>query len=128
MVSQNMKNILIVEDEEDIAEMIKFELERRNYKVDIKPDGIAALKEIRLKVPDLMIADIIMPRMNGFMMMQELEKIGFSSPLIIVSGAYANRAKDFKTSLNVLTSIEKPFSVKLLLEVIDNFFKSDIAS
>ncbi len=59
-------NILMVEDDEDIAELVSFNLERQGWKSGILRDGSEGWEAIRTQVPDLVILDIMLPGMDGF--------------------------------------------------------------
>lgn len=118
--------ILIVEDEDDIAEMMDFELSRKNHRVTRVKDGVEALDATRAAIPDVIILDIIMPKMDGITFLAELEKIRDDIPIIVVSGAYAARARNCQTILPIIETINKPFSVKRLTEIIDTLTETAI--
>ncbi|MFW5840707.1 MAG: response regulator, partial [Planctomycetota bacterium] len=59
------RNVIIVEDEQDMAELLAMRLQRENYQVDIALDGRAGLDKIRDQQPDLVILDLMLPRMSG---------------------------------------------------------------
>ena len=69
-----MKKILIVEDEPLIAELMQRRLQDEGYYAFVARDGEDALKQIREERPDLILLDIILPRLNGFGVLAELEK------------------------------------------------------
>jgi len=60
------KRILIVDDEPNIVISLEFLMKREGYEVDIAPDGEAALKALAEGRPDLVLLDVMLPRMNGF--------------------------------------------------------------
>jgi len=83
------KNILIVEDEELLLNLLKKKLEELNYKVFIAKDGITGFKAIQENKLDLILLDLVMPRMGGF---ELLEKMGEDEtmkkiPVIIISNS-----------------------------------------
>lgn len=59
------KHILVVEDERDMAELIALRLRREGYRVDVAHDGAEALDRVRAQPPDLMLLDLMLPRMSG---------------------------------------------------------------
>jgi CheY-like chemotaxis protein len=83
------KKILIVEDEEILLELLQKRLTQEDYQVAIAKDGIEGLEKIKEDIPDLILLDIVMPRMGGFEMMKELQKDEkFSQiPIIIISNS-----------------------------------------
>ncbi len=83
------KKILIVEDEEIILNLLQKKLSQEGYEVSVARDGDAGLKMMKQIKPDLILLDIVMPKMGGFEVMEEmgkepeLKKI----PIIIVSNS-----------------------------------------
>lgn len=69
-----MSNILVVEDEDFLRNPLKDTLELEGYKVDIASDGEDAVKKIEKKKPDLILLDLLMPRKDGFFVLEELQK------------------------------------------------------
>lgn len=79
------KKILLVEDEALIAESARLLLEDEGYSVSIAYNGVDGLAAARDGMPDLIIADYMMPRMNGLEMIQNLHQDGIAIPTIVVS-------------------------------------------
>jgi CheY-like chemotaxis protein len=95
-----VKKILIVEDEEIIRDLLKGRLAKEGYEVVAAEDGVEGLEKLSKDKPDLVILDVIMPRMGGFEVMEkmnedpELKKI----PIVVVSNSgqpvELNKAKE----------------------------------
>jgi len=66
-------NILIVEDSPTQGKLLRFILEENGFIVDSAPNGIKALECVRIKKPDLIITDIVMPEMDGFALCKALK-------------------------------------------------------
>lgn len=84
-----MKKILIVEDEQLIADLLQRKLRRAGYYAFVARDGEDALKQIREQRPHLILLDIVLPRLNGFEVLSELKKdqeLG-RTPVIIISNS-----------------------------------------
>jgi DNA-binding response OmpR family regulator len=83
----NGSSILIVEDDEDIVETLKYSLELRGFTVDVAYDGLHALRKARKGSYDLMILDIMLPGKNGYevsrILKEEMER-GTLSPFTIL--------------------------------------------
>jgi DNA-binding response OmpR family regulator len=78
-----MKRILIIEDEPDVAQSIKMFLENEGYSVEVTLD---AAKGIRMmKNFDLLLLDLIMPKISGRTVLRELEKQGIKKPVVVLS-------------------------------------------
>ena len=60
-----VKKILIVDDEQDIVELLKYNLEKEGYKCYVASDGLEAIEKAKIKKPDLILLDIMMPNMDG---------------------------------------------------------------
>ena len=78
-----MKRILVIEDEPDVAKSIKMLLEDAGYKADIVLGGKEGLKN--MSCYDLILLDIIMPKMSGREVLKEMKKRGIDKPVIVVS-------------------------------------------
>ncbi len=87
-----MATILFAEDDENVQLLISRKL-RSNFNVISSPDGAQALEIIRSRSIDLLIADIEMPVMDGFTLLQNIRKLGFQFPVIILT---ANQSFDAK--------------------------------
>jgi len=84
-----MKKILIIEDEEVLSNLLQKKLSQEGYQVDITGNGQKGLEKIRKNKPDLILLDIIMPKMGGFEVMEELHKDEELKdiPIIIISNS-----------------------------------------
>lgn len=82
-----MKTIVVVEDDRDLARLIQLKLTKESYKVVNAYDGIEGLEKIRGEVPDLVILDIMMPKMNGFQVLKEMraDPATKNTPVIILT-------------------------------------------
>lgn len=114
------KKILVADDEKHIVQIVQFNLEKKgNYEVIVASDGEMALELIRQEKPDLVISDIMMPKMTGFELFEALRKDEEikDTPFIILTAkgqdSYFEEGQE-KGILNILT---KPFSPKALLAI-----------
>ena len=84
-----MKKIIIVEDEEILRNLLHKKLLAEGYSVDVAENGEVGLQKIRENRPDLILLDIIMPKMGGFEMLEEMQKDEsiFGIPVIVVSNS-----------------------------------------
>lgn len=73
-VSGNSKTLLIVEDSLTQAVALKYKLEREGYNVDLSCNGVEALEKLKTAVPDLIISDILMPEMNGYLLCKTVKE------------------------------------------------------
>ncbi|MEK7542116.1 MAG: response regulator [Patescibacteria group bacterium] len=84
-----MKKVLIVEDEQLIGDLLQKKLRGDGYYAFVAKDGEAALKQMREEQPDLVLLDIVLPRLNGFEVLSEIRKDEElrKIPVIIISNS-----------------------------------------
>ena len=108
--------ILVVDDDEDIRETLRVILELEDYQVLVASNGREALEVMRTNRPQLILLDLMMPVLDGWEFVKELDKIPkLSDTPILVITAYADRARPVPRSL---LTLEKPVDISVLLEAI----------
>jgi diguanylate cyclase (GGDEF)-like protein len=117
---RNSQRILVVDDEEHIRKIVKFQLERAGYIVDAAVDGVEALKTVEACHPDLILLDLMMPNMDGYEVCKRLKADYRTSqiPVIMVTAKadLENKLQGFEDGAN--DYIAKPFAItELLLRV-----------
>lgn len=85
-MNQSSKRILVVEDEASVRGLIDRILRREGYAIETASDGQEGLEKLRADDYDLVISDIVMPRMKGTEMVRELRKENEALPVIFVTG------------------------------------------
>jgi DNA-binding response OmpR family regulator len=112
--------ILVVDDSWQLATAVKFRLERTGYRVVTASDGVEALSLLNSVAPDLIVADIMMPRLDGFGLYERLraEPRWTSIPIIFLTAASDLLTVVRGKSLGVDDYITKPFQFNRLLESI----------
>lgn len=114
--------ILVADDSILVLNMIKFALEQRGYKVNTALDGESAYQRAMLLGPSLIIVDLVMPRMDGFQLIEKLqsEEATRSIPIVVLTGMRAKRDLEPLKKLKVERVMHKPFdNVSLAMEVED---------
>jgi DNA-binding response OmpR family regulator len=100
--------VLIVEDEEHIAEALAFLVEDAGYVARLATHGKAALEVITAGAPDLVISDLMMPQMDGAQLLQALRAQGRSTlPVVLMSAA----GREHVANLGADATLGKPFEV-----------------
>lgn len=86
---KDSKRILLVEDEKIIVELVERKLKEEGYEVVVARDGEEGLEKLEEEKPDLILLDIVMPRMDGFEVMEKMmeEEMTDSIPIIIISNS-----------------------------------------
>jgi DNA-binding response OmpR family regulator len=120
------KKILIIEDEEDLREMYGDKVKSAGYQVLTANCGDDGLKLIRSEKPDLIILDLIMPRKNGFDVMEEIKKdktMG-QMPIIVLSNLCQDDDKNLAKELGAADYlIKSQIRLEDLVNIVNNFFK-----
>lgn len=120
--------VLLVDDDPDIRDVVTMLLESKGYETVTACDGIEFLAALRAEEPDLMIIDLLMPKMDGFAVLKELEDGRWSKyrhiPILILSSVReeaSRRRYELETALefNVDDYVEKPINPEVLLERVE---------
>lgn len=111
-----MTNILIVDDEPMILRIMRVALEDRGYTVTSAKNGEQALEIVNAMVPDAVVTDIDMPRMNGHQLCVQLRNrfAPETLPVFIVTAKTAVEHRDWSSSIENLHFLEKPVSIRRL--------------
>lgn len=110
------KNILLIEDEEDIAALIKLQAEISGYKLHVENDGINGFRAIEREKPDLVILDIMLPGMNGLDICRKMKHSADlkNIPVLIISAKNEELDVVLGLELGADDYVPKPFSPKVL--------------
>lgn len=108
------KRILIVEDEKPIAEIVKFNLEKEGYKVEVAVDGEEALHKVAKVNPDLVLLDVMIPKIDGFQVCRKIRE-NYSMPILMVTAKEEELDKVLGLEMGADDYITKPFGMRELL-------------
>jgi two-component system alkaline phosphatase synthesis response regulator PhoP len=110
-----MKDVLIVEDNLTMLRGLKDNFESKGYQVKTATDGESGLKAALTGKPDLIILDIMLPKMNGYEVCSHIRKQNLDIPIIMLTAK--DQEKDVVLGLNLGADdyVTKPFSIKVLL-------------
>ena len=110
-----MSKVLIVEDERAIVEILKFNLSREGYETLEALDGEAGLQLARTADPDLILLDVMLPKLDGFSICRQLREGGISTPIIMLTAREEENDKVFGLEAGADDYITKPFSMRELM-------------
>ena len=114
-----MAKILVVDDEKDVVELLKFLLEKDGHKVSTAHNGKDALSAARQNHPELLLLDVMMPEMDGYTVQTQLLEDPKTKDIPIIILTAKGQLRDvFAMSANVKAYIEKPFDPKTLRQKI----------
>ena len=106
------KSVLVVEDEKNIVDILRFNLERKGYRVLEACDGEEGLRRAREEKPDLILLDIMLPRMNGFDVCAALRGDGDGVPILLLTAREEEDDKVRGLEMGADDYITKPFSMR----------------
>lgn len=111
------QRILVIEDEANIQELLKYNLEKNNYKVTVADNGIDGLNEALANVPDLILLDLMLPGLDGLEVCKRLrmEKCTKKVPILMLTAKSEELDKVLGLELGADDYITKPFSIKELI-------------
>ena len=117
--------ILVVDDDPDIVEILKYNLKNSGYSVKSAGNGVEAIKKAKKFIPDIILMDVMMPEMSGIEACEEIKKIDQLSQAIIIF--LSARSEDY-TQISAYDAgaddyISKPVKPKILLKKISNIAK-----
>ena len=110
--------ILIVDDDRELVEGIRAVLERQGYQVMQAHDGHQGKSAIYNQKPDLVILDMMMPRMGGYPLLEHFRGKPDAPPIIMITANEGSRHKAYAEYLGVIDYIRKPFAMERLLETV----------
>jgi len=111
------KRILIVDDEEDILKVLRFRLEANNYEVLSASDGQEGLNKARSEKPDLIILDLMLPKLDGYKVcrMLKFDENYKTIPIILFTARAQASDKELGMEMGANAYIPKPFEPAILL-------------
>src|SRR5438128_10801485 len=110
------KTILVVDDDMELSDGLRAVLERQGYRVIQARDGQQGKQIIYQQRPDLVILDMMMPRMGGFPVLEHFRDKADAPPIIMITANEGSRHKAYAELLGVVAYIRKPFAMDELLE------------
>ena len=120
-----VKKILLVEDDKKISELVKQSLVNEGYFVDQSFDGESGYYKIIEAQPDLVILDIMMPKMNGYKVCAKVREIGVTTPIIMLTAKSGEYDVEEGLDTGANDYLKKPFSTVELLARIRRLLKTD---
>ena len=109
------KTVLIVEDEKNIVDILRFNLQREGYDTLEAYDGADGLQQATTANPDLILLDVMLPKMNGFDVCKTLRSQGVNIPVIILTAREEESDKVLGLEIGADAYITKPFSMRELI-------------
>ena len=126
MNALDTRSVLVVDDEPQVAWVLRFSLEHEGFHTYTASNGIEALEEIAKHHPTVMILDLMMPEMDGWTVLERIRKLPITERprVVIVSALTGPEEKARATSLGVEAFVPKPFDVEELMDVCGGLAKA----
>ncbi len=121
-----MPKILVVEDDINLSELIKMRLEENGFEVVTAYDGVDAISQVRKNTPDLIVLDLMLPKLDGYQVCMILKNYeSFSKiPIIIISARISTEAKEIALRTGADAFVLKPFDGQKLVAIIKNLLST----
>jgi len=113
------KTILVVDDDMELSDGLRAVLERQGYRVIQARDGHQGKRQVYDQHPDLVILDMMMPRMGGYPVLEHFKGKPDAPPIIMITANEGSRHKAYAEYLGVVDYIRKPFAMERLLEAVE---------
>ena len=113
--NSHSKTVLIVEDEKNIVDILRFNLQREGYRTVEAYDGADGLEKARTENPDIILLDVMLPKMIGFDVCRTLRDEGNNVPVIILTAREEEADKVLGLEIGADDYMTKPFSMKELM-------------
>jgi len=110
--------ILLIEDDREIQSTLQTVLEGAGYKVSVASNGADGQKMIQIEKPQLVITDMMMPRMGGFPVLEYLKTVDNPPKVIMITANEGGRHKAYAEMLGVVDYLRKPFAMDVMLEAV----------
>ena len=119
------KTILLVDDDYDLIDGLQTLLEQHGFHILVANDGNQGRNMIYEKKPDLVILDMMMPRMGGYPVLEHFRGKPEAPPIIMITANEGSRHKAYAEYLGVIDYIRKPFAMDRLLETVHRALKME---
>jgi len=126
MTAQGDLSVLVVDDEPQVAWVLRFSLEHEGFRTYTASNGIEALEELQKHSPRVMVLDLMMPEMDGWTVMERIRKLPLDQRprIVIVSALTGPEEKAKATALGADAFVPKPFDVEELIGVLGGLAKA----
>ncbi|SEN85895.1 response regulator transcription factor [Palleronia pelagia] len=114
------KRVLLIEDEPNIIEAVRFILSRDGWRVSTHADGADAVDAVRARAPDLVILDVMLPDRSGYDILADLraDESMRELPVLVLTARGQQKDRDLALRLGATEFMVKPFSNQALLEAV----------
>jgi CheY-like chemotaxis protein len=119
-MTKSSLSILIVDDEKHMADTLRDTLKVKGHQAKVAYSALEALDEVKKSSFDCVIADILMPKMDGVELCRVIKEIQPKLPVILITGYEPNKLVNEGKEAGANAVLIKPFDVRLLLKLLSN--------
>jgi DNA-binding response OmpR family regulator len=119
------KFILLIEDDRETASTLSGVLEGAGYSVTHAPNGVEGQRLLQAGTPDLVITDMMMPRMGGFPVLEYIRTLERPPKVIMITANEGGRHKAYAEMLGVVSYLRKPFAMDVMLDAVKTALEDD---
>jgi DNA-binding response OmpR family regulator len=118
--------LLIVDDEQPLARILSFAFENEGYRVDVARDGIECMNKVSTFAPDVVLMDIMMPKLDGLESIRLLRQNQMHQRMVIIaiSARTSEGIQTQATSAGADVFIKKPFQIAVVIEQVETLLAS----
>lgn len=121
---ESKPHVLVVDDDNEIVESMRYALESSGLEVSVARDGNQGLALAEKLKPDVLILDMMMPKRSGFLVLEQLRR-DIDIRVIMITGNEGNRHQQYAELLGVDDYIRKPFPMERLIESVQKLIRGD---
>jgi OmpR family response regulator RpaB len=121
---ENNKLVLIIDDEAHIRRVIELKFKNQGYRVSTATNGEEGLELIKAHAPDVVITDIMMPKLDGKTLCERVNELKKERPFltIVMTCRISPTEQDWINQMQDTVFVEKPFSLSTMLKCVDRYF------
>lgn len=121
---ENNKRVLVIDDEAHIRRVIELKFKNQGYRVTTATNGEEGLDIIQTEQPDVVITDIMMPKMDGKSLCEQVNDLKKKRPFltIVMTCRISPTEQEWIDQLQDTVFVEKPFSLSTILKCVDQYF------
>jgi len=122
-LENNNKSVLVIDDEAHIRRVIELKFKNQGYRVITATNGEEGLELIKAQEPDVVITDIMMPKLDGKSLCERVNELKKERPFltIVMTCRISPTEKDWIDQLQDTVFVEKPFSLSTILKCVDQY-------
>ncbi len=121
----DQKFILLIEDDRETSSTLSGVLQGAGYNVTCAPNGVEGQRMLQAGTPDLVITDMMMPKMGGFPVLEFIRTMEKPPKVIMITANEGGRHKAYAEMLGVVNYLRKPFAMDVMLEAVKTALADD---